>query len=659
MNKKIIATIILSIGLFTSTTIGTNVFADNPNENKKNNFATVSGSSSTKISQSDSTPDTSQKAKGPKKPTGFDNIANEESNASSRYNHLLEKTKTHGQVRIIVGLDIDFKPEGEFATTSEKENQRANIHKKQNQLLDSLSSEIQSKKFKYIPFMVMTVNQNDLNKLISSPLVVSIEEDKIDRPHLSESTVLINADQAHTAGYTGSTQSVAILDTGVDKFHEFLLGKVISEACYSSTANLGFGVRSTTVCPGGGQSSTQTGSGVNCSFDGCWHGTHVAGIAAGNGDSLANPAPDRGTADGTDIIAIQVFSSFRGGGICAPDPQPCPLSFVSDQISALERVFELHNDLTFTQPIAAVNLSLGGGQFFDPCDLAESANVGSHIGGRVAAVYNLYSVGIATVASSGNAGFSNALGAPACISYAVSVGATTKADAVVSFSNSAYFLDVLAPGVSITSSFPGNNYAIASGTSMAAPHVTGTWAVLKQANPTATVNEILKALKLSGISITDSKSGITTPRIELTYCGKPISAFQIFLGNPGIDNISGTPGDDLIFAGAGNDNIKGNGGDDCIFGQEGNDTISGGAGNDEIDGGSGDDQITGRTGNDTIFGRTGSDTISGGFGGDTIFGGDDNDQLGGNEGIDTVDGGNGNDLCSGGGQAGDTVINCE
>src|SRR5439155_376032 len=126
------------------------------------------------------------------------------------------------------------------------------------------------------------------------------------------------------------------------------------------------------------------------------------------------------------------------------------------------------------------------------------------------------------------------LSAPACVSTAVSVGATTKDDQVADFSNVAPFLSLFAPGVSIISSFAGGGFAIASGTSMAAPHVAGTWAVLKQAKPTANVDEILQALTGTGVMIEDTLAGTgtTRPRIQVDLA---LSA----LLNPGVPIISG------------------------------------------------------------------------------------------------------------------------
>jgi subtilisin family serine protease len=86
---------------------------------------------------------------------------------------------------------------------------------------------------------------------------------------------------------------------------------------------------------------------------------------------------------------------------------------------------------------------------------------------------------------------------------------------VSSFSDSASFLTLLAPGQYIYSSVPGGGFATMMGTSMATPHVAGAWAVLKFARPSATVDQTLYALSATGKPITDPRNGITKPRIRL------------------------------------------------------------------------------------------------------------------------------------------------
>jgi subtilisin family serine protease len=71
-----------------------------------------------------------------------------------------------------------------------------------------------------------------------------------------------------------------------------------------------------------------------------------------------------------------------------------------------------------------------------------------------------------------------------------------------SFANRAPFLSLWAPGSMIRAPwYLSTNYVTASGTSMAAPHAAGAWALLRQAVPGAGVDEILGALQATGVPI--------------------------------------------------------------------------------------------------------------------------------------------------------------
>jgi subtilisin family serine protease len=121
------------------------------------------------------------------------------------------------------------------------------------------------------------------------------------------------------------------------------------------------------------------------------------------------------------------------------------------------------------------------------------------------------------VIASGNNGFSDSMSSPGCISSAVSVGSTTKSDTLSSFSNSASFLHLLAPGSNINSSVPGGGFEVMNGTSMATPHVAGAWALLKQKTPSASVSSLLSSLQSTGTPVTDTRvtGGVTKPRINI------------------------------------------------------------------------------------------------------------------------------------------------
>ena len=247
------------------------------------------------------------------------------------------------------------------------------------------------------------------------------------RANLAQSAALIRAPQAWADGYTGKDQTIAIIDSGVDKAHPFLGGRIVSEACYTSGQ-----------CPGGGSASTASGSGVPCTGSiVCQHGTHVAGIAAGyQSTAFSGIAPD------AKLISINVFSSFLGdAGTNA-----------ADVVAALNRVYELRGSYS----IAAVNMSLGSAvRYATTCD--------GELPSITAAINQLKAAGIATIIASGNNGDSRRIAFPACISSAVSVGSVsdsnwgtcagagiasspTAIDKVACYSNAYEELSLLAPG---------------------------------------------------------------------------------------------------------------------------------------------------------------------------------------------------------------------
>lgn len=411
---------------------------------------------------------------------------------------LIARAQAAGRVRVIVQYLMPFQPESELADTRAVAVQRGQIAALRGAVLTSLAANYvgRVRSFATVPYLAADTDVGALRALEASPLVASVREDALHRPALFDSTPLVGATDAWNAGYSGQEWTIAVLDSGVDSTHAFLGSKVISEACYSTTSSAN---NSASLCPGGASASVSAGSGLPCSasISGCDHGTHVAGIAAGTSGSFSGVARD------ATIIAIQVFSRFDSSSDCGSTPAPCVLAYTSDIMMGLERVYALGGSFK----IAAANLSLGGAIFSAPCD-AEPLKP---------AIDQLRAVGIATVVSSGNDGSSGGMTTPACISSAVSVASTTKWDEISSFGNTASFLSLLAPGSSIWSSVPGGGFTYKSGTSMAAPHVAGAWAVLKQRKANASVSEILAALRQTGQSLLDTRpaGGLSFPRVRV------------------------------------------------------------------------------------------------------------------------------------------------
>ena len=415
-------------------------------------------------------------------------------------------------VQIIVALTPDSVKNKDDKNNSKKIFSKKEIKSVQDKVKGKLKSKVKEdkilKKAQIMPFIVMEINSSNVDDLLSISEISSIREDEVNRLFLTESLPIIGADTTYSQGYLGTGQAVAILDSGFDKNHDMLNnGKIVSEACYSTNNAV-----STSVCPGGVSSSTAEDSALPCNFNAdCFHGTHVAGIAVGDGSLL------KGVAPGSDLIGIQVGSNIEGDlGI-----------YDSDIILALERVYEL----TSVYEISAVSMSIGSTAVYGSyCDGAKPT--------MKAAIDALKDIGIPVIISSGNEYSSVGISSPACISTAISVGSTGDTDVVSSFSNSDDILDILAPGENIISSYyPGGGYASASGTSMAAPHVSGAWSVLRAENVYATYDELFEALNSTGTPITDARNSVTRVRINLDSALDTV-LIPPFEGGPNVLNIT-------------------------------------------------------------------------------------------------------------------------
>jgi subtilisin family serine protease len=335
------------------------------------------------------------------------------------------------------------------------------------------------------------VTYEGLQKLVRDYRVQKIDLDPPGHMALAESTELVRARDVQAMGITGAGVVVAVLDTGIDASHPDLSDDIVGQQCFCTNAD------GTGCCPGGRTEA----SGPGGAQDEQGHGTHVAGIITSGG----RVAP-RGVAPDASIVAVRVLDKT---GAAASSVQ-------------LMKAFDW---IISTQPtVKIVNTSLVFGSFPGQCDTASSFTAGI-----AQAVNTLRARGTLTVSSAGNAANKSEMGAPACVTGAIAVGAvydanigtisfgctdgSTDADKIACFSNSSSGLDLLAPGAAITSSGLGGGVAGFAGTSQAAPHVAGTLALMLQARPGATADQLEAALKGSGRPLVDT-NGISVPRID-------------------------------------------------------------------------------------------------------------------------------------------------
>jgi Ca2+-binding RTX toxin-like protein len=372
-----------------------------------------------------------------------------------------------------------------------------------------------------VPSAVYDVTSAGLDKLLADSSVVSVVLDRHAEGTLASSTGVIDSDLLNTAGVLGNGYDggpggyqVAIMDSGVDGGHNAFTGRIVAQAC-SVTDN---------SCPGGTNFTTVAGSGEECTHStDCDHGTHVGGIAAGR----AFTGGHEGVARGAGIIAEKV----------AQDNPSSPRW--TAQFSAIDTMLQHTLNLRngpFPR-LAAVNLSIGTNTTFTVANQAACNAVDPT---TVNLFGQLQAAGVAVVVAAGNNGSNNSMSFPGCATNAFAIGATTDADVPASFTNSSAGLRWWAPGVNIDAAVPtGDNHGPKDGTSMATPHVTGSFALLRECvdGNGVPITNAAAAARLDATGVNVTRNGVTRKRINVldaatgTVNNNDFANAEVFNGN--------------------------------------------------------------------------------------------------------------------------------
>ncbi len=295
---------------------------------------------------------------------------------------------------------------------------------------------------------------------------------------------LTSISTAHELGYNGNGVTIAIIDSGLDSSHEQFEGRVIAEKCFSSnfteTEN-GYTYTARSVCEGGKSTANTAAPSGAKDINRFYHGSHVAGIAAGK-DGIAPKA---------NIVAVQAFTEVWRGSKYMGNTM-----YTSDELKAYNFLLDLVKTGT---KITAVNMSYASDEAWDiNCDnITENKT-------SVEAINQLVDAGIIPVAAAGNDGMNGSISMPACLSNVFAVGALANLTTpkISNYSNHSRLIGIAAPGTSIYSAIYPSGYGTMSGTSMAAPMVTGAIALLKQAYPYNKAADYQKLLKsISNITV--------------------------------------------------------------------------------------------------------------------------------------------------------------
>ncbi|MCB9362780.1 S8 family serine peptidase [Candidatus Woesearchaeota archaeon] len=428
---------------------------------------------------------------------------------SDRYieEHVQKTLNNQSRVQVIITFETDLVTAQAISMQSKK----VAIDRKQDRIVNSLNRPLfqvfgmsvgpknieQVTRYETIPSLAGSITQKGLDMLLEDPDIKTITTIKPVHISLTQSSPLIQAEQAwnlyvNSTNITGKGETICVVDTGIDTDHAGFQDRIVAEYCYCTD----------NCCPDNTPEDT-------AADDDNGHGTHCASIAAGNYNQYIGVAPE------ANIVAIKVLDSAGSG-------------YNSDVIAGIDWCV----DNAATYNISVISLSLGGGsRFASACD-------GSYPS-EATVINTAVSQDIFVVAATGNDADYTGISSPACVANAVSVGAvfdynyghgwsysscsdtSTAADKLTCFTNRESIMDLLAPGAEIIAFSHTGGTTAKHGTSQATPQVAGAAALMKQYYRTSYGHEIspldIKTkLQNAGKKLYDTQTDEYYPRIDLS-----------------------------------------------------------------------------------------------------------------------------------------------
>jgi len=337
--------------------------------------------------------------------------------------------------------------------------------------------QIASKEFELtINALVVDLEESEIEQIENLEGVKGVYPDETVYASLEDSVGIINADDLWDFGVDGEGMVIGVIDTGIDYTHP-ILGRCTTSEFLSGTCEKVIG-------------GYDFYNGDADPMDDHYHGTHCAGIVAGDSPSIKGVAPK------AKLYAYKVLGSGGSGSM-------------SDVVDAIEASIDPNGDGDYSDHLDVISLSLGswGADPDSPSSLALDR-----------AMEN----GVIAVVAAGNSGPNKqTIGNPGASRKAITVAASCKPSQIgalnycsdgpiASFSSRGPVIknekvinkpDIAAPGVKIHSSVLNDGYKQLSGTSMATPHVAGAVALLKQLFPDWTPEEIKARIKDTAIDL--------------------------------------------------------------------------------------------------------------------------------------------------------------